>query len=410
MCTLHAGGKFDSKVYETSGGLHGVGVSVANALSERMEVEVARGQKLYRMAFERGKPKGKLQDAGKAPNRRGTKVRFRPDPEIFGAKRAFQARARFQDDALEGVSVRRRRNSLVVRQGAAARRGRRAGSGDVPFRRRPERLSLGNTRGRDSRPSRHFHRHGRKDRRARRGAMGRGLDRRRRRLPQFVLQHHPDARRRHPRIRAARGAQPRPEGPRRTDRPGQARSRHHQRRRDDRRRRHAVGVHPRARIPGPDQGPPRHGRSAADRRAGDQRPVRSLARRQPGAGQQALRLRGRARRGTHPPPPGKRHRAQDRRAQASAARETRRLHQQRGRRLGAFHRRGRFRRRLGQAGARPRGAGDPAVARKNPQRRLRRQGQARAEPADRRSGRRRSAAAPARIIATRICATDASSS
>jgi topoisomerase IV subunit B len=90
MCTLHAGGKFDSKVYETSGGLHGVGVSVANALSERMEVEVARGQKLYRMAFERGKPKTKLQDAGKAPNRRGTKVRFRPDPEIFGAKAHFK--------------------------------------------------------------------------------------------------------------------------------------------------------------------------------------------------------------------------------------------------------------------------------------------------------------------------------
>jgi topoisomerase IV subunit B len=80
MCTLHAGGKFDSEVYETSGGLHGVGVSVANALSERMEVEVARGQKLYRMAFERGKP----------PNRRGTKVRFRPDPEIFGAKAHFR--------------------------------------------------------------------------------------------------------------------------------------------------------------------------------------------------------------------------------------------------------------------------------------------------------------------------------
>src|SRR6266498_3806602 len=61
MCTLHAGGKFDSKVYETSGGLHGVGVSVANALSERMEVEVAREQTLHRMVFERGKPKGRLQ-------------------------------------------------------------------------------------------------------------------------------------------------------------------------------------------------------------------------------------------------------------------------------------------------------------------------------------------------------------
>ena len=90
MCTLHAGGKFNSEVYETSGGLHGVGVSVANALSERLEVEVARGQKLYKMAFERGKPKGKLQDVGKAPNRRGTKVRFRPDPEIFGAKAHFK--------------------------------------------------------------------------------------------------------------------------------------------------------------------------------------------------------------------------------------------------------------------------------------------------------------------------------
>src|SRR3954453_13811538 len=90
MCTLHAGGKFDSKVYETSGGLHGVGVSVANALSERMEVEVAREQQLYRMAFERGKPKGKLEKAGRAPNRRGTKIRFRPDPQIFGPKAAFR--------------------------------------------------------------------------------------------------------------------------------------------------------------------------------------------------------------------------------------------------------------------------------------------------------------------------------
>src|ERR1044072_8438677 len=91
MCTVPAGGKFDSKVYETSGGLHGVGVSVANALSERMEVEVAREQQLYRMAFERGKPKGKLEKAGRAPNRRGTKVRFRPDPQIFGPKAAFKA-------------------------------------------------------------------------------------------------------------------------------------------------------------------------------------------------------------------------------------------------------------------------------------------------------------------------------
>jgi topoisomerase-4 subunit B len=90
MCTLHAGGKFDSKVYGTSGGLHGVGVSVANALSARMEVEVARKQTLHRMVFERGKPKGKLEMLGPAPNRRGTKVRFLPDPDIFGAKAHFK--------------------------------------------------------------------------------------------------------------------------------------------------------------------------------------------------------------------------------------------------------------------------------------------------------------------------------
>ncbi|HEU5017330.1 MAG TPA: DNA topoisomerase IV subunit B [Pseudolabrys sp.] len=96
MCTLHAGGKFDSKVYETSGGLHGVGVSVANALSSRLEVEVARGQQLYRMAFERGHPKGKLQKVGRAPNRRGTKVRFKPDPDIFGAKAAFKPERLFR--------------------------------------------------------------------------------------------------------------------------------------------------------------------------------------------------------------------------------------------------------------------------------------------------------------------------
>jgi topoisomerase-4 subunit B len=96
MCTLHAGGKFDSEVYETSGGLHGVGVSVANALSERLEVEVARSQKLYKMVFERGIPKGKLQEAGKAPNRRGTKVRFKPDPQIFGAKAHFKPERLFK--------------------------------------------------------------------------------------------------------------------------------------------------------------------------------------------------------------------------------------------------------------------------------------------------------------------------
>jgi topoisomerase-4 subunit B len=83
MTTLHAGGKFGGKVYDTSGGLHGVGASVVNALSEWMEVEVARDRRGHKMRFERGKAIGKLKDIG-AVNRRGTIVAFKPDRQIFG--------------------------------------------------------------------------------------------------------------------------------------------------------------------------------------------------------------------------------------------------------------------------------------------------------------------------------------
>ncbi len=89
MTILHAGGKFDSKVYETSGGLHGVGVSVVNALSDLLEIEVARGQTLYRQTFSRGIPQGPLETVGRTLNRRGTKVTFHPDPQIFGAGAKF---------------------------------------------------------------------------------------------------------------------------------------------------------------------------------------------------------------------------------------------------------------------------------------------------------------------------------
>ena len=89
MTVLHAGGKFDSKVYETSGGLHGVGISVVNALSDDLEVEVARNRKLYRQRFSKGLPQGGLEELGDVHNRRGTKVRFHPDPEIFGPALKF---------------------------------------------------------------------------------------------------------------------------------------------------------------------------------------------------------------------------------------------------------------------------------------------------------------------------------
>ncbi|MBV9859130.1 MAG: DNA topoisomerase IV subunit B [Alphaproteobacteria bacterium] len=84
LTTLHSGGKFSGKAYQTSGGLHGVGVSVVNALSDALEVEVARDRRLWRQSYGRGAPRGKLQDCGPVQNRRGTTLRFHPDPEIFG--------------------------------------------------------------------------------------------------------------------------------------------------------------------------------------------------------------------------------------------------------------------------------------------------------------------------------------
>ncbi len=111
MTTLHSGGKFDSKVYETSGGLHGVGVSVVNALSEQLEVEVARGQVLYRQTFSRGIPQSGLETVGRTPNRRGTRVRFRPDPQIFGEAAHFSPKrlyrmARSKAYLFGGVEIR----------------------------------------------------------------------------------------------------------------------------------------------------------------------------------------------------------------------------------------------------------------------------------------------------------------
>ncbi len=84
LTTLHSGGKFGGKAYATSGGLHGVGSSVVNALSEVMEVEVARDRVLWKQSYARGKPTTKLVNAGPINNRRGTTMRFKPDTEIFG--------------------------------------------------------------------------------------------------------------------------------------------------------------------------------------------------------------------------------------------------------------------------------------------------------------------------------------
>ncbi|KGJ07462.1 DNA topoisomerase IV subunit B [Paracoccus sphaerophysae] len=92
LCTLHAGGKFTEGAYQTSGGLHGVGASVVNALSDRMVVEVARNRELWRQSFSRGIPDGPVEKVGPAPNRRGTTVLFHPDEQIFGHHRLKPSR------------------------------------------------------------------------------------------------------------------------------------------------------------------------------------------------------------------------------------------------------------------------------------------------------------------------------
>ncbi len=111
LTTLHSGGKFGGEVYTTSGGLHGVGLSVVNALADDLEVEVARDGRLWTQRYVRGAPRGRLSEAGPCHNRRGTTVRFHPDPKIFGDGVAFRAAtlyrmARSKAYLIGGVEIR----------------------------------------------------------------------------------------------------------------------------------------------------------------------------------------------------------------------------------------------------------------------------------------------------------------
>jgi topoisomerase-4 subunit B len=111
LTTLHSGGKFSGKVYETSGGLHGVGLSVVNALASDLTVEVARDKTLWTQRYRQGKPVSKLTKLGTTPNRRGTTVSFVPDPVIFGKEIGFEAlrlyrMARSKAYLFKGVEIR----------------------------------------------------------------------------------------------------------------------------------------------------------------------------------------------------------------------------------------------------------------------------------------------------------------
>ena len=122
LTTLHSGGKFSGKNYATSGGLHGVGMSVVNALSESLVVEVARDRTLWRQVYARGAPLTPLEKAGAAPNRRGTTIRFKPDPEIFGERLKFSPNrlyrmARSKAYLYKGVKIRWKCDPALLPEG-----------------------------------------------------------------------------------------------------------------------------------------------------------------------------------------------------------------------------------------------------------------------------------------------------
>ncbi|MDI1285015.1 MAG: DNA topoisomerase IV subunit B [Reyranella sp.] len=130
LTTLHSGGKFNNKVYATSGGLHGVGVSVVNALSDDLVVEVARDRQAWVQTFSRGKPATKLKSAGPAPNRRGTTITFHPDPEIFSKQLFVPERlyrmARSKAYLFRGVEIRWKCDKSLLP------RNDKGGSGEIP--------------------------------------------------------------------------------------------------------------------------------------------------------------------------------------------------------------------------------------------------------------------------------------
>ena len=198
LTVLHSGGKFSGKAYETSGGLHGVGVSVVNALSDRLDVNVWRDGFEWRQAFSRGHPQGAIEKLG--PSRKhGTLVRFTPDPDIFGEDVAFKPARLFRMARAKAYLFR----GVEIRWKCAPERLHDAtpGRGRLPLPQRPGRLPEGACRRHRDRHPRTLRRPHRARRRGRRCGMGGGVEprglRRGRWLHPVLLQHRADAGGRH---------------------------------------------------------------------------------------------------------------------------------------------------------------------------------------------------------------------
>ena len=411
MTTLHSGGKFGAKVYQTAGGLHGVGVSVVNALAEELTVEVARNRQLWRQSFVRGQPTSplELQRRQRQPARHHGPLPA-PIREIFGPALQLPAGAGAPHGAQQGLPVPRRRDPLAVRSGAARRRAGRARARGVPFPGRARGLPQGDARRARVRDRAAVRRRGRAQRRLRPGRMGDRLAARRGALRRPLLQHRADAAGRLARAGAAQRAGPRAARLWRADRQQQEGRPGHRRRPARQRLRAALAVHPEPAVPGPDQGEAGRARGRPPGRALAQGPLRPLALGPRRGRPRRARPRGGARRGAPRAQALQGGRAQDRDAQAAPARQARRLHDRRPRGHRDLPGRGRFRRRLGQAGARARDPGDPAVARQDPQRRERHLGQAARQQGARRPRDRARLRHRQGLSRARSCATTRSSS
>ena len=365
---LHAGGKFDNDAYKVSGGLHGVGASVVNALSSQLTATVRRDGFTFTQVFRRGKPVGPVE-RGEPARGTGTTVTYTPDPEIF-------LDASYDSELIaERLDVKTYLNKGLVIQFVDKRRGDysvefRHDGGVADFLDSVNKTAptSGSARSRSSSSART----------TTSDATSRlDLDRGDRRARPVLRQHDPDPRRRDPRAGAPRGG---PQGGRQVHegpRPPQEGPRDQERGHPRGARRRPLGLHPRAPVPGADQGPPEQPRGPLARRVDDPAPARRLPpeeperrrRDRPAGDPGRPGPRGQPRR-RQPGPPQDRHQQP-----AQPARQAPRLRQHQPRRVRAVHRRRRQRRRLGQAGARPRHPGDPAAQGQGPQRRAGRQGQ-----------------------------------